>query len=260
MSDKAAAVETVVELGLTEYEARCFVALTQLSSGTAKEISQVADVPQSRVYDVTETLHERGLVDIQESDPRRYFALPIERALARLEREYDATLATATQQLTALETRETDTDGVWEVANREDVLLRMRMHVDAAEERIYLLLGDGELLEQEVLASLAEASGEGVTIYAEVPSEAAKERLKNAVPDCRVAITELPLESITLDDRKPGRLVMIDDTTVLMSARKEGLVPDETEETGLWGSDTGNGLVAWLQALLHARLDRVEFT
>lgn len=54
MAVETDAIEALTELGLTEYEARCFVALSQLTQGTAKEISRVADVPQSRVYDVTE--------------------------------------------------------------------------------------------------------------------------------------------------------------------------------------------------------------
>lgn len=63
MVSKTDTIDSLMDLGLSEYEVRCFVALTQLSEATAKEISQVADVPQSRVYDVANQLHERGLVD-----------------------------------------------------------------------------------------------------------------------------------------------------------------------------------------------------
>lgn len=58
--DPEEAVTSLEELGLTEYEARCFVALTRLSKGTAKEVSQVADVPRSRVYDTIERLERTG--------------------------------------------------------------------------------------------------------------------------------------------------------------------------------------------------------
>lgn len=61
MASKAEAVEALTELGSTEYEARCFVALSQLSEGTAQEISQVSEVPQSRVYDIADSLFQRGL-------------------------------------------------------------------------------------------------------------------------------------------------------------------------------------------------------
>lgn len=259
MPSNAEAVESLVELGLTEYEARCFVALTQLSEGTAKEISQVADVPQSRVYDVTDQLYHRGLVDVQESEPRKYFALPVEQALERLQREYDDAVETANRRLQALESRETDGDGVWEIADRQDVIVRVKMHVDDATDEVYLLVGDEELLEPEVLDALDEATEEDVAVFAEVPSESARDRLHDAVPAADVAITDLPLESMPVEDREPGRLLMVDRETILMSALREGLVPDDTEETGLWGSEVGHGLVVWLRPLLESRLEQLDF-
>lgn len=44
-----------------------------------------------------------------------------------------------------------------------------------------------------------------------------------------------------------------------MSALKEGLVPGETEETGLWGSEVGHGLIGWLRPLLLPRMERLDF-
>lgn len=259
MSSRTETVETLTELGLTEYESRCFVALTQLSDGTAKEISRVADVPQSRVYDVTEQLHQRGLIDIQESDPRRYFALPPEKAIERFRREYDDYLERAGQQLQALEVRESETDAVWEIADRQDVIVRVIMHVENAEEEVYLLIGDEELLEDDVLEALRGAHDRGISVYAEVPSETARVRLHETDPGIRVAISQLPLESVAVEDRKPGRLLLVDRETVLMSAVTEGLVPDETEETGVWGTEVGHGLVIWLRSLLEKRLQGLEF-
>lgn len=259
MASKAEAVEALTELSLTEYEARCFVALSQLSSGTAQEISQVSGVPQSRVYDISESLHQRGVVDIQESEPRRYFALPVEYAIERLREEYNDHLETANKRLQSLETREIGTDAVWEIADREGVRIRMLMHIEQAEEEIYLVVATEELLDQDNLDALAEASERGVTIFAEVPQESARKQLYETVPGCRVAITDLPLESMTGENHEPGRLLMVDQDTVLMSARRVGLVPGETEETGLWGSEVGHGLIAWLRPLLLMRIERLEF-
>lgn len=259
MASEIEAVESLTELGLTEYEARCFVALTQLSQGTAREVSRIADVPQSRVYDVADRLHQRGLIDVQSSEPRKYFAVPVDRALMRLRQEYDATLETTGRKLRALEARETEDDGVWEIANRQDVVLRVTRYVDDAEEDVYFLTADEALLEREVLDAMAEASEAGVAILAELPTEAARDRLHDAIPDARAAISDPPLETPTTDDRAPGRLLMVDRETVLLSARRTGLVPDETEETGLWGSEVGRGLVVWIRPLLEARFDRLEF-
>lgn len=259
MTSKPEAVESLVELGLTEYEARCFAALTQLSDGTAKEISQLADVPQSRVYDIADRLYQRGLIDVQDSNPQRYLAMPIDVAVKRLRQDYRANLETASQRLQELESRETDTDGVWKIADRQDVVNRIVMHTGKAEDEVYLLVGAEELLEAEVLDALADASEDGVTAFVEVPSESARDRVHEVAPNVEVAVSDLPLESVTVENREPGRLLMTDRKTVLMSALTEGLVPSETDETGVWGTEVGHGLVVWIRPLLEIRLDRMDF-
>lgn len=90
----------------------------------------------------------------------------------------------------------------------------MLLHVDQAEEEIYLLVTTGDLLEQDMLEALVEANERGVTIFAEVPEKAARTRLHDTIPDCRVAITDLHLDPITDEYRTPGRLMMVDQDTV----------------------------------------------
>lgn len=259
MGTNAEAVEALVDLGFTEYEARCFVALTQLSEGTAKEISQIAEVPQSRVHDVAEQLHRRGVVDVQASEPRRYNAVPVDQALDRLREDYTDTLGAARERLEALDARDTDSDGVWEVADQEDVVARLRALIADATEEVYLVVADDQLLDCDLLEALERAAADGVRIYAEVPTAAARETVHEAVPAAKVARTPLPLESLAVEDCTPGRLVLVDRETVLLSALSEGLVPGQVAETGLWGSEAGHGLVLWLQPLLSARLDDLEF-
>lgn len=40
---------------------------------------------------------------------------------------------------------------------------------------------------------------------------------------------------------------------------REGLVPEDIEETGVWGSTVGHGLVAWVRELLTTRRERLKF-
>ncbi|MFT4923715.1 MAG: sugar-specific transcriptional regulator TrmB, partial [Haloarculaceae archaeon] len=48
ISNQDEAIELLQELGLKEYEAKCFVALCRLPQGTAKDISEISDVPRTR--------------------------------------------------------------------------------------------------------------------------------------------------------------------------------------------------------------------
>ena len=74
------AIEVLQQLGLKEYEAKCFVGLSRLSTGTAKQISEITDVPRTRVYDAIRVLEAQGLVEIQHSSPQQFRAVPLAEA------------------------------------------------------------------------------------------------------------------------------------------------------------------------------------
>jgi len=258
MPSGAEAVEALEQLGLSEYEARCFVALTQLSTGTAKEIAQIADVPQSRVYDITEDLHGMGLVDIEQADPKRYFALPVDAALQTLREEFDTHLDTADRHLSELDGRDAEDNGVWEIATREAVRSQALLHIRNATDEVYLLIAHETLLEDELVDALDDAASD-VTVWVEVPTAEAKQRVGDALPRSTVAVTDCLSSTLPEESQTPGRLLMVDRETILLSAQKDGLIPNENEESGIWGRAVGHGLVGWVRHLLETRRDRLSF-
>ncbi len=60
------------ELGLTDYEARAYGVLVTNGPSTAGELSKLANVPYSRVYDILSKLERRGWVEAQAGRPSRY--------------------------------------------------------------------------------------------------------------------------------------------------------------------------------------------
>lgn len=67
-------VKHLMRLGLSEYEARAYIATVALGEGTVKEISVESGVPRSRAYDVMEHLAEKGFVQIGNTNPICYRA------------------------------------------------------------------------------------------------------------------------------------------------------------------------------------------
>lgn len=57
-----------------------FVALTRVPNVSAREVSEAADVPRTRVYDAIRVLEAEGLVGIQHSYPERFRAVSIDGA------------------------------------------------------------------------------------------------------------------------------------------------------------------------------------
>ncbi|WP_321169542.1 TrmB family transcriptional regulator [Halorarum halophilum] len=85
---RSVVIEQLEAFGLSAYAARTFVALVSLGEGTAQDVSDVSDVPRTRVYDAVEELRSRGLVDVQQSTPKRFWAISAETTGRQFEREY----------------------------------------------------------------------------------------------------------------------------------------------------------------------------
>ena len=256
MTDERAAAEALEQLGLTEYEAKCFVALTQISEGTAKEISQVSDVPRSRVYDTIDGLHRHGLVDIQQSEPREYRAVSKDEAFDKLRRDYNSSIETADDALEQIESAKTqEQKGMWAIANGDQVSERVVALLDGAEEHVHFVLADETTLEESVLDLLASVSDHGVTVVVEVPTESVRERVEQIVPDAHVVVSEGLQETRKVVKKWPGQLIMVDHHAALASGVEESDLPDVTEETAVWTHGHDHGFAAWMRELLADRVD-----
>ncbi len=60
------------EIGLKKYEARAYLALLQLGEAVASAIANKAGIPQPRIYDVLESLLDKGLIEIKMGRPKKY--------------------------------------------------------------------------------------------------------------------------------------------------------------------------------------------
>lgn len=72
------------ELGLTSYESAVYVTLLRRDSFTASELSLKAGIPRQRIYDVIDSLEEKGLCQPLTTSPRTVGAREPSLALAAL--------------------------------------------------------------------------------------------------------------------------------------------------------------------------------
>ncbi|HLC32849.1 MAG TPA: TrmB family transcriptional regulator [Candidatus Nanoarchaeia archaeon] len=64
------------DFGLNSYEANLWTALLSRGVATAGELSDIANVPRSRSYDVLESLERKGFVIMKLGKPIKYIAVP----------------------------------------------------------------------------------------------------------------------------------------------------------------------------------------
>lgn len=255
MTGEDVASDSLEQLGLTEYESKCFVALTRIAQGTAKEISRISDIPRSRVYDTVDRLHRRGLVDIQQSEPRVYRAVSKDEAFAKLRQDYNSAIEAADTALDQIEPAETQEDkGVWAIANADHVSDRVETLIDDAEDSIHFIVADETTLKRPCLDRLAAASDRGVRVIVEAPSESVQDRVHRTVPDARVEVVTGLQDTKEVVQKWPGQLILVDQQAVLASGVEDGKLPDVEEETAMWSHGRDHGFAAWIPELLEDRI------
>lgn len=257
MSRTDEAATALKAAGLTEYEARCFVALTQLSTGTAKEISQVAEIPRSRVYDTVERLDQRGLVEVQQSNPREYNAVPIEMAMRRIREDYDSHINAAENALQQIKEPESKEDeGMWAITHTDHVTERILTLLDGAEETVHFLVAAEEVVDRRTLTHLRRAVDRGVRVTVEVMNEDLRDRFGEAVPDGTVVVSPDLETTNPVYTEWPGKLLLVDKRAVVAGGIKESDLPDVTHETAVWTHGNDHGFAVWIRELLDDRLER----
>jgi sugar-specific transcriptional regulator TrmB len=68
-------VQSLMKLGLTEYEARIYVVLSKMGPRNASEISFLGKVPRPKTYGAIRGLESKGLLRIVPGKPERYMAI-----------------------------------------------------------------------------------------------------------------------------------------------------------------------------------------
>lgn len=213
------------EMGLSEYEAATYVTLVEQGTSTAKETASAADVPQSRVYDVLDSLAEKGFVKIQQGRPKKYGPVSPGTALEQFrtykrrqhERQLEEVRDLGEEFVDAVGDRDAsgggDPDVSWSYPNRHYILEQCERLTEQSESEI-LMLTTPESFERilthhgTILDRKAQA---GVEIRALVASD---RRIDGAV---RARATEI-MDIRRVEDIN-GRLYLYDEADVLLAYR-----------------------------------------
>ena len=87
------------DFGLNSYESKLWTALLSRGVSTAGELSDIANVPRSRSYDVLESLEKKGFVIMKIGKPIKYIAIPPEEAIIRVKKKVKEDADTRTKIL-----------------------------------------------------------------------------------------------------------------------------------------------------------------
>ncbi|WP_254768786.1 TrmB family transcriptional regulator [Salinilacihabitans rarus] len=255
------AVSLLQELGLQEYESRCFLALTQLPSGTAKEIHEISEVPRTRVYDAIRVLESQGLVEVQHSSPQQYRAVSIGEATRTLRQKYSDRIDTLETHLEAIEHREVESDNdrvqeVWSLAGNDAIDSRTFDLIDGADSEIALLVVDESLLSEPLFESLHDAVERELSIVLGGQTKQITSRLGTELPNITTFETGLDWLTGPWSDHEVAisRILLVDKATLLIGSYYPDSNDSAGKERAVYATGLENGVVVLLRRLISSGL------
>jgi sugar-specific transcriptional regulator TrmB len=245
------AIDVLQELGLKEYEAKCFAGLARLDAGTAKQLSEITDVPRTRVYDAIRVLEAQGLVEVQHTSPQQFRAVQLSEAMETLRQRYESRVERLSDALANADPVEEDDDEtlqeVWSLSGEDAIANRARNVIEDTTKEAVLVIGDESLLTADLVETVNDLP-EDVDVLIGTVSSDLESHVHDSIPRAETFVSGLEwLKPIgDGDDTAIGRLVLVDRTNLLVST----IVPDSGEERAVFGGGFGNGLVVVARRLM----------
>lgn len=153
-------IESLKELGFNTYESKVYLALLKKYPATGYEVSQIADVPQSRAYDTLRVLEKRKIVIAANSKPVTYTPIKPTELTQRFKRKISSTLEFLNNSLPNI--KEDYTEPILSISGNANIREKVIEIVKNAQKEIYIEIWsqDFKYIEQHLL----EAYNRGVEV------------------------------------------------------------------------------------------------
>ena len=252
----------IKDFGLNAYESKLWTALLSRGVSTAGELSDIANVPRSRSYDVLESLEKKGFIVMKLGKPINYVAVPPQEVLERVKKKIqensdreqkvieELKQSQVLSELSALHTQGIEmvdpTDITGAIKGRSNLYSHMEHMIKGATSSIEIMTTEAGFVRkiESFKHLLIKAKDKGVEIKIAAPiTDKTKELIKE-------------LEGIAivkhLADVK-GRMILVDGKQMTCMLVDDAQV-HPTYDSGVWLNTPFFGEA--LQTLFHKEWDR----
>jgi HTH-type transcriptional regulator, sugar sensing transcriptional regulator len=215
---------------LNLYEVKIWTALLSRGVSTAGELSDIANVPRSRSYDILESLEKKGFVVMKLGKPIKYIAVQpsevVERVKKNMKQDADDKVkrleelkkTDVIQELNSLHTQGVElvepSDLSGSLKGRHNLYNHMEMTIRNAEKTVTIMTTSGGLLRkiEGMLPVFEQVKKRGVKIRIAAPlnSKEAEKAAKDMTGVAEVRHTECKARFVIVDSKELIFMVMDD--------------------------------------------------
>jgi len=167
---KSDIVEELQDLGLTSYEARCYVSLAALGPSDPAKVADDADIPKPSAYTALRGLALKGWADLVVKKPTTYRAKKPSSIKSMVSAKVEETFE-ALENIYSPEPAE-EAELVYTLRGSDKVLAKVYEMLRGAKESVVIVAPTMGLEDPRALELLADAAGRGVNVRAICDEEA----------------------------------------------------------------------------------------
>lgn len=157
-------VEKLKEFGFNSYEAKVYIALLKKYPSTGYEISQLADIPQSRAYDALKSLENESIVYSTKEKPQRYNPISPKELTQRFKRKINSTIDYLEKKLP--EIKEDYNEPIHYIYEYDDIITKLKEVINNSKISLFLEIWATDYRQIEAELSKAYAKGVNIKIVA----------------------------------------------------------------------------------------------
>jgi len=150
-------------LGLSEYEARAYVALIALRGGSANDVAGISKVPRTSIYKVMRGLEARDLVGHSEGKPMTFFVKSLEQVEDQIISDVREGFAIL-KRVEGLLSEGGTPQLVYTIAGRERIMEKIGETIDGSRSTLFLSSPEMKVLRLEHGERFKDAIDRGVEV------------------------------------------------------------------------------------------------
>ncbi|MCK5282300.1 MAG: TrmB family transcriptional regulator [Nanoarchaeota archaeon] len=231
------------DFGLNTYESKLWTALLSRGLSTAGELSDIANVPRSRTYDVLESLERKGFIIRRLGKPIKYIAVPpgevLERVKAKIKLESEKKVemmeelkgSDVLNELGLLHSQGIEliepTDLTGAITGRENLYNHIESRISKAVSSVSMLTTPTGLMRKSSFL---------IPVFKKLKSKGIKVRIATQInKDMAGIIAELSKYTEVRHTDIRGRFCIIDGSEVIFMLLDDGIV-HPSYDVAIWAS------------------------
>ncbi len=173
------------DFGLTEYEVKVYVSLVESGPVPASQLSKLASVPYSKIYEIIGNLERKGWVESEQGRPSKYYpkapSMALESSRMRVENTLKSSQAEALDELQPLYEKKgvQERPDIWIVRGQDNILDKIRESLERTRKELLVaipVVSEAILSMASPLLSMMKEKGVRVSVM--IPETANKDALK----------------------------------------------------------------------------------